>query len=73
MATVEFANYPVFNLPIPKTCTNVPADVLNPASCWSDKTQFDNTVKKLAGLFQENFKNYASQATPEVIGAGPKL
>jgi len=30
------------------------------------------TVTKLAELFNENFKKYESEATPEVIAAGPK-
>ncbi|KAF5100212.1 hypothetical protein D0Z03_000851, partial [Geotrichum reessii] len=29
--------------------------------------------KKLGALFQENFKNYESEALPEVIAAGPQL
>jgi phosphoenolpyruvate carboxykinase (ATP) len=47
--------------------------VLNPENVWTSKEDYGKTVKKLATLFQENFKNYASLATKEVIAAGPKI
>ena len=37
----EFENFPIFNVQIPKTCSNVPTEILNPRNTWKDK------VKKL--------------------------
>jgi len=73
LAKAEYADYPVFNLKVPKKCTNVPDSVLNPANVWVDKSAYDATVKKLAKLFQDNFKNYESQASDSVKAAGPKV
>lgn len=73
MAKVEYATSPVFNLQVPKSCPNVPPEVLNPENVWADKDAYKATVAKLAGLFTENFKNYSSQASAEVLAAGPKL
>ncbi|KAG0336224.1 Protein kinase C-like 1 [Podila humilis] len=71
---VQYEKYPVFGLDIPTTVPNVPAEVLNPRSAWGQATnEFDATVKKLATLFNENFAKYASEASDEVIAAGPKL
>jgi phosphoenolpyruvate carboxykinase (ATP) len=73
LSKAQYADYPVFNLKVPVKCTNVPDAVLNPANTWTDKGEYEKTVKKLATLFQDNFKNYASQAEASVVGAGPKF
>lgn len=72
LANVEYETYEVFNLPVPKTCPGVPAELLNPATAWTaGRDSFQQEVKKLGGLFVENFKKYESEATPEVKAAGP--
>lgn len=72
LANVEYETYEVFNLPVPKTCPGVPAELLNPATAWTaGRDSFQQEVKKLGGLFIENFQKYESEATPEVKAAGP--
>ena len=73
LAKVEYENYGIFNLQVPKTCPGVPEELLNPAKSWTGKADFTNEVTKLAQLFNENFKKYADQATPAVIAAGPQV
>ncbi|KAF9427578.1 Protein kinase C-like 1, partial [Podila epigama] len=76
LAEAEFETYPIFGLQIPKAMANVPSDVLNPATAWKESStpeEFNNTVRKLATLFNENFDKYSSEASEEVIAAGPKL
>jgi phosphoenolpyruvate carboxykinase (ATP) len=51
----------------------VPDEILEPASSWSDKEEYDKKYKQLAQRFVENFKRFEAQASPDVIGAGPKL
>ena len=58
---------------MPKTCSNVPDDILNPKKSWTGTTDFKEEVTKLGVLFQENFKKYADEATEEVIKAGPDV
>ncbi|KAH8776332.1 phosphoenolpyruvate carboxykinase-domain-containing protein [Diaporthe sp. PMI_573] len=72
LAKVEYENYDIFNLQVPKTCPNVPSELLNPAKAWTaGGDSFTQEVTKLGKLFNENFKKYESEATPEVKAAGP--
>jgi len=73
LATVEFETYDTFNLSVPKTCPGVPDELLNPAKSWTGTADFKDEVSKLGVLFNENFKKYSDQATPEVIAAGPQV
>lgn len=74
LAKVEYENYETFNLAVPKTCPGVPDELLNPKSAWTaGNDSFKTEVTKLGGLFVENFKKYSSEATEEVIKAGPQI
>lgn len=73
LAKSGFEIYETFNLSVPRRCTGVPDEVLNPAKSWTGTTDFKEEVTKLGGLFVENFKKYSDQATPEVIRAGPEI
>lgn len=68
---VEFKNDPIFNVSIPLSCPNVPADVLDPRNTWADKDAYDKEAKKIAGRFVENFKKYKNMPQ-NIINAGPK-
>ncbi|KAI5303233.1 hypothetical protein KEM56_007767, partial [Ascosphaera pollenicola] len=71
LVNAEYEVYPVFNLHVPKSCPNVPEDLLNPVRSWTGSAPFEQEQVKLAELFNENFKKYSDRATPEVIAAGP--
>ncbi|KAI6082232.1 phosphoenolpyruvate carboxykinase-domain-containing protein [Hypoxylon rubiginosum] len=72
LAKVEYETYDVFNLQVPKSCPGVPAELLNPKTAWTAGAEsFGEEVKKLGGLFIENFKKYESEATDDVKAAGP--
>ena len=73
LAKAEYEVYETFNLSVPKTCTGVPNELLNPAKSWSGATDFKEEVTKLGRLFVDNFKRFEDEATPEVIKAGPSV
>ena len=67
---VEMRVDPVFGLRVPGSCPGVPTEVLDPRSTWKDRAAYDRTARKLAGMFYENFAQYADQVTSEVLAAG---
>ena len=73
LANVEYEVYDTFGLSVPKTCPNVPDELLNPAKSWNGTADFKEEVQKLGKLFMENFKKYQDEATPEVLKAGPHV
>jgi len=69
----DFETLDIFGLQIPKTVNNVPAEILNPRTTWSDKNAYDDTAAKLASMFVENFKKYADRASAEILEAAPQV
>ncbi len=69
---VSYIDDPIFGVAVPQACPDVPADILIPKNAWKDKAAYDQTAKKLAGLFAKNFQKYADKASEDVIKAGPK-
>ena len=71
----EFERLDIFNLQIPKTLEGV-ADtkVLNPRNTWEDKAAYDETLRKLAEMFIENFHRYDNSGNEfDFASAGPQL
>ncbi len=62
-----------FNLQIPKTCPNVPENILNPRKSWPNPDIFDEKAKNLASQFVANFSKYKNGVSEEIINAGPKV
>ena len=48
--------HPVFNLTMPKSCPDVPQEILNPRNTWSDKDAYDAAANKLRDMFRANFE-----------------
>ena len=51
------------------------ADILYPQkkSPWQDKKAFDETARKLVGMFQKNFTKYENTVDAEVRAAAPEV
>ena len=71
----EFETLPLFNLQIPKKLEGVHDNaVLNPRNMWKDKAKYDESLLKLAGMFQENFNRYNDNGSEfDYSAAGPKV
>ncbi len=70
---VKYRRDPVFGYEVPTSCPEVPAEVLDPASSWKDKSEHEAKYKQLAQKFIDNFAKYADQTPKEVFEAGPKV
>lgn len=73
LATATFETLPTFGLAVPTTLPNVPSEILNPRTAWSDTAAYDTTAKDLAEKFIKNFEQYASFAGEEIISAAPHI
>ncbi len=40
---------------------------------WKDKAAFDETARKLVGMFQKNFAKYEQHVDAEVRAAAPEV
>jgi phosphoenolpyruvate carboxykinase (ATP) len=72
LAKVKFETLPVFNLQIPTTCPDVPAEILNPRKTWKDTDAYDAKLNDLANAFVKNFDQYGSRAGKDILEAAPK-
>jgi phosphoenolpyruvate carboxykinase (ATP) len=69
---VEYFCDPVFGFQVPKSCENVPPNILNPADSWPNMDVYMQRYRELATRFIENFKKFESGCPEEVRKAGPK-
>ncbi len=67
---VDFKPHPVFKVLIPRSCPDVPDEVLDPRQTWDDKEAYDKKAADLAGRFQKNFERF-TEAPEEIKSAGP--
>lgn len=70
---VEYTTDPIFGFQVPKSCPNVPEDVLDPAYSWPSYESYMKRYRSIAVRFIDNFKKYADGASAYVMEAGPKL
>ena len=69
---VEYQNHPVFGLQMPKSCINVPDELLHPKNTWANGNLYDEKANELAKAFKLNFEQFADNANEEIIEALPK-
>ena len=70
---VEFENHPIFGLAMPKTCPNVPEELLDPINTWLQKGAYISKSIQLAHSFHLNFEKFASEASDEIMNGGPLI
>ncbi len=69
---VEFRTDERFGFEVPQSCPGVPEEILNPRDTWEDKNAYDVAADKLAGMFSENFEQFADGTSDSVLSAAPK-
>jgi phosphoenolpyruvate carboxykinase (ATP) len=68
---VATAADPVFGVQVPREVPGVPSEVLDQRATWPDSQQYDVQAAKLAGMFRNNFEQFAGQVSDAVRKAGP--
>ena len=69
---VEYHQHPVFGLDMPTSCDGVPTSLLDPKSTWNNANDYDKAAHELAKKFANNFKQFESQASEEILLAAPR-
>jgi phosphoenolpyruvate carboxykinase (ATP) len=72
LSKVKTHPHPIFQVGVPESCPDVPAEVLDPRKTWKDGAAYDKKARELAAMFVKNFEQFAAEAAPEVKAAGPK-
>jgi len=62
---------PIFGLAIPTDAPDVPREVLNPRTTWSDPAKYDEQAHKLAEMFRKNFEKFGN-VDSSILAAGPR-
>lgn len=70
---VEYETHEVFGLEMPKSCEDVPSELLNPKNTWKDKAAYDVKANELAEKFVQNFEKFKDHTTEEILAAAPKV
>ena len=70
---VDYYTDPVFGFQVPKTCPEVPEEVLYPAHSWNNEQDYWKKYKQLAARFISNMKRFEVDTPQEVIAAGPSI
>jgi len=70
---VEYFQDTVFGFSVPKSCPDVPSEVLEPWSSWPSRKEYDKRYKDLAMRFIQNFAKFEEGTPREVVEAGPKV
>lgn len=69
---IEFRIDELFGFKVPKSCPDVPENVLDPSSSWGNKNEYWGKYDALAARFIENFKLFEKGCAQSVRDAGPK-
>ena len=67
----EFRTDPYFGFAVPTSVPGVEPHLLYPIKTWTDKAEFDETARKLVGMFQKNFAKFEEQVDADVRAAAP--
>ena len=70
---VEFETFPIFNFSIPKSCPEIPSEILMPEKVWEDKDAYREKLKGLAASFIKNFEKFEAGSSQQILHGGPSL
>lgn len=73
LAEVDTTVSPVFGFHVPVEVPGVRTEILSPRSTWEDLDAYDEQLASLGAKFVTNFEQFAEEAGPDVVAAGPSV
>ena len=73
LKNAQFRTDKYFGFAVPTAVPGIDTKILNPDQTWADKKAFDETARKLVGMFQKNFAKYEKTVDAEVRAAAPEV
>jgi phosphoenolpyruvate carboxykinase (ATP) len=73
LAKAEFRKDELFGFEVPTAVPAVESRLLDPRSTWRDPEAYDRKARELARMFRDNFEQFAADAGPDVVAAGPRV
>src|SRR5438270_237906 len=73
LKNASFRTDPYFGFSVPTSVPGVEPHLLYPFKTWRDKADFDQTARKLVGMFRENFVRFENQVDADVKAAAPEV
>jgi phosphoenolpyruvate carboxykinase (ATP) len=71
--TAAYEKEDIFGFEIPTSLPGVDHKFLNPKHAWSDHVAYEETAKKLAQMYVDNFKKYEGKGSVDYTKFGPKV
>ena len=63
----------VFGVAQPRTCPNVPTEVLSPRKTWNNDEGYYKTAYQLSESFRKNFEQFEEFANVEILAGAPNV
>jgi phosphoenolpyruvate carboxykinase (ATP) len=73
LRNVKFRTDPYFGFAVPTQLSGVEPHLLYPQKTWQNKLEFDQTARKLVGMFQKNFVQFEDHVEADVRAAAPEV
>ena len=73
LKNVKFRTDPYFGFAVPTQLAGVEPHLLYPQKTWQNKLEFDETARKLVGMFQKNFVQFEEHVEADVRAAAPEV
>ncbi len=73
LRNASYRTDPYFGFAVPTSVPGIEPHILYPQKTWKDKAAFDETARKLVGMFQKNFTKYEQTVDAEVRAAAPEV
>jgi len=73
LKNAKYRTDPYFGFAVPTHLSGVEPHLLYPQKTWQNKTEFDQTARKLVAMFQKNFTQFEGHVDAEVRAAAPEV